>query len=69
MNQQTEETARACLAGRGLTLIYFEVIGNGLIRRYEALVSTPANNLQIWAWDSSHGSGFWHLTHTDACRR
>lgn len=66
MSYPTEATARDFFADRG-TVIYFERVNCGLIRRFEALISTHGR-LQIWAWDSSHGCGFWHMIISDAFR-
>jgi len=33
---------------------------HSLILRFEALIETTEGNTELWAWDSSHGGGFWH---------
>lgn len=60
MRVQTRETAEAYFARIGATVHHFECVCYPIIRRYEALIER-SGMLQVWAWDSSHGGGFWHF--------
>jgi hypothetical protein len=54
------ENANAYFVRFGATVVEFERFDYRFINRYEVIISTADGRMQVWAWDSSHGGGFWH---------
>lgn len=60
IERQTIEQARQFFSRLNLTVAEFERDATSpIMPRYEAIV-TNGFTLQIWAWDASHGCGYWH---------